>query len=487
MAGGTWSTSSPPVRAGAYFNFLAALQAAATAGIGGTCAVIGTADWGPIGEVTPITSSGGFEQKFGRNNVGTLRDAVFAALDGFDEGGASTVLAYRAAVPAAAFAAVTINDATIPWLVVTAKYKGARGNNFTVVIQTNAIDATKKDLILYESGIELERFTGITNTNTAFADFITAQASQNITAAITGTGARAGVNVASTPLVSGNSGTAITGTEVTAAQGIFREQYFDSIVLADVADETILDAFATYIDVDLNLRGKRCFGVIGGLAAETFAEAKSRSILATGGDVGADSYNVVNIGATDVKRLSDGVILPTSKVAARLAGAIAGTGFRRALTNLRWTGYQVVTPLSDAQYTDAINTGIVTFSNDAIDRVVIEMGVTTLNTVNLTDRPSVNKKIRNVAVQHFIEKTLNRVARDDYLGTLVNTDTGQKDLAVSFLQFLKSLEDRGALKARQSTVELDTQFDNSGNAVYLKYSIVHAETVERIFSTVRVR
>jgi hypothetical protein len=75
---GTWSTATPPVRPGAYFNFVAAAAAAVSPGATGRTAVMGTATWGPENTVFEVSSQGAFDAQQG-TDAGTLRDAVLAA------------------------------------------------------------------------------------------------------------------------------------------------------------------------------------------------------------------------------------------------------------------------------------------------------------------------------------------------------------------------------------------------------------------------
>jgi hypothetical protein len=486
MPGGTWNPSAPPVRMGAYFNFLAALQQAVSPGQSGRCVIVGTGSWGPVGTVVEVGSQALFDQTFGAG-TGTLRDGVLAAFGGFDEvGGATTVLCYRAALPSAAAATATVNAGdSSPGITLTAKYKGTRGNNFSYVIQTNTVDSSKKDLLLFESGVLLESLEGIVNTNTAFAAAVTA-GSQYLAAATQGAGARAMQNVTSTPLAGGSDGSAITITEVSAALALLKGLNFNTIALSGINDTAMQKAFVTWADAEVNARGLRSFAFIGGANDETYAAAKLRSI-GSGSDVNANSINVVNVGASDLIRLVDGVQINGSQLACRLAGAQASIGFRRSLTNVRLTGYQVKAPLTDSQYVDAINNGVLTLSNDTPTRVQIELGVTSLATPDLGSKPKASQKIRNVAVQHFIETTLTRVAKDGYIGSMPNSSVAQNDLIVSFQKFLEALEDQGALQRGTSVAELDTNYVSTGNAVFVKFSIVHLDTVERIFTTVRVR
>lgn len=484
--GGVWNTSSPPERSGAYFNFSAALTAAVASGVVGRTAVVGTADWGPVGLARQVTSQGEYEAAYGISTNGTLRDAALGALDGVDGNGAGSVLAYRAAGSAKANSAVTLNDGSaVAALVVTAKYPGTRGNNFTVTVQTNG---SNKDLILYESGVELERWENVTSgNNDAFVTAINTTApSKYITVATTGSAPRALVNVSASPLIGGNSGLTLVAGDYTAALGVMAQQDFDTIALANTTDDTILDSFAGWLR-DRNEEGKRSFGVIGGLAAETLVTAQARSTEYDGaGTYRATAQNLINLGATDLRRLSDDRVFSTAELAPRVAGAVAAIGFSRSLTHMTLTGYQVNSPLTPANYTAAQQTGVLTFTNDTTERVFISSQTTALKSTNTTDRPAGARKIRTVAICHFIENTLSRIAGDLYLGGLANDATGRNDLVGSFVRFLRDLETQRVLEPGTTEVQLDDRFVQTGDAVYLAYKITPVGTVERIFSSVQV-
>jgi hypothetical protein len=498
--GGTWNSSSPPARTGAYFNFSAALQAAISSGVVGTTVVIGTGDWGLVGGAREITGNGDYNAEYGVSTNGTLRDGVLGALDGFDDGGAGRVLAMRVAGSAKVKGTCVLDDGSaVDALTLTAKYEGARANNFHFTVQTNAVNGSNKDLILYESGVELERWENVTGgTNSNFVTAINTTApSKFITAAVAGAGARALANIVGViggtgaigtvgGGVAGNSGLTITSADVVAALGVVGNQVFDTIALANITDDTTLDAFVAWLR-DRNETGKRCFGVIGGAAAELMSAAKTR---ATEYD-GAATYrqaalNLVNLGFTDLRRLSDDVVLSTALLAPRFAGHLAAVGFTRDMTNVRWTGYQVNTVTTPSNFVDAQNSGVVMFDNDTTTRVSIESGVNSLITTNADTRHPAMKEIRNVAIMHFIENTLSRVAKDLYLGSLANDEAGRKDLVGSFGMFLKDLEALKALQPGQSEVVLDDTYQQTGDAVYLRYGVKFQGVVKRIFSTVQI-
>ena len=507
MPGGSWSTDAPPILPGTYFNFIAALQAAVTSGVTGTAAIIGTSNWGPAGQVVTLLSQGELEQVYGRNATGTLPGAVLSALDGFDPGGAAAVLAIRAAGTGALAATAKLNDATTPAITLTAKYLGARPSTWTLKVQTNAITPANKDLILYESGVELERWENVASGyNDGFVAAINASNSPFVTATIAGAASRALVNITGVVAgtgsfgvgsggVAGNDGAALTAGDIGTALDLLAEYEYQALALADISDDAILDVFAAWVE-ERNDAGQRFFGVIGGPAAEPLAggapSAAARSVEydAPANHKGACAINLVNIGGFDVRNVEDGAIVPPRQIAPRLAGALATLGLTRSLTNMRWSGYQVVTPLSVVQQEASVKQGVLTMENDGNSRVRILQDVSTLLTTNTstTDpRPAAHKKVRNVAIDHFIQTTLDDVVRDTYMGTLPNTPTGRRDLAASFLGFLQGLEEQSMLQSGESMVELDEAFVQGGNAVFLKGSYIYVGFVERVMTNFRVR
>lgn len=481
---GTWSTVTPPQRPGAYFNFVAAAQAAVTPGATGRTAVMGTATWGPENTPYEVSTQAAFDAQQG-TDAGTLRDAVLSAFDGFDGSGASTVIAYRLVGSAGAKATLTLTDGSAAAaLVLTAKYKGTRGNGFQAVVQANAVVGANKDLILYEDGVEVERWSNVTlGYNQNFVTAInTTSPSKYVTAAVSGASSRTVKNYIlgdNALLTAGDDGTTLS-TEITAAQTALEPVVFDAIAFPVLSDnnDTKMDTFVAWVKNQNDVAGKRIIGFIGGLAAEDYTTgALARSVE-------YDSGYIVNLGCTDLKRISDGTVFSTAQVAARLAGCVSGLGLRRAVTNMKLTGWQVNNSLGLTQITSALTDGIVVFSNDSVNRIRVEAGVTSLRTVTTT-QPVQYKKIRNVVTAGYIQNVLTNVANDQYVGAIANTATGRRDLVGNFLAFLKTLEDASVLQSG-SQASLDDSYVQGGNAVYISFSIGFVDAIERIFTTVKL-
>ena len=512
--GGVWSTGSLPTRAGPYFDFVAALQQALTTGVVGTAAVIGTADWGPLGVAETVNGLGPYQSIYSSSTNGTLSEGVLGALDGFDGGGAGQALAYRIAGESAKAGSVelkgTVEAEEKVTLVLTALYKGARANNFTITIQTNANNAENKNLILYESGVELERWENVVKgyngnfvtaiNTTAPSKYIKAEAKEgneramkNIVGVISGAGGFSG----------GNSGLTVTTENFSTALGVLSSQEFDSIALANVTTAKTLDTFVAWLR-DRNAQGIRTFGVIGGKEGDTLSEAHGRLIASeappkegTGYSDGKETngqytygkvaIDLVNLGATDLRRLADKAVLSTAQLATRYAGTLARVGFTRAMLGITWTGYQVNDPLTPSAYTEAGEDGVVCFANNDTQTISIDNSQSALLTTDEKERLAAFKDTRTVAITHFIENTLSRTARNSYIGVLANNQTSRNEVIGSFLQFLKDLEIANALQPGTSTVELDDSFVQGSDELFLRYGIQPLGVIKRIFSTVRVQ
>ena len=196
--------------------------------------------------------------------------------------------------------------------------------------------------------------------------------------------------------------------------------------------------------------------------------------------------DLVNLGATDVRRLSDSTVLSTAQLASRYAGTLARVGFTRSMLGITWSGYQVNDPLTGAAYTEAGQDGVVCFANNDTTTVSIDNAQSALLTTDENERLVAFRKTRTVAIAHFIENTLRTVSRNLYIGVIANNQTGRNNIIGAFLQFLKNLETAGALQAGTSTVEVDDSYVQGSDELFLRYAIKPQGVVERIFSTIRV-
>jgi hypothetical protein len=486
---------------------MAAVSQAVAPGPQGVVALIGTAAWGPANAAEYIANQGVLEQTYSTIAEGTLHDAALDAFLGFDLGGATQVLAYRAAaIGTVATATCVLKDGSAnPALTLVAKYPGDRPTiGWSVVVSTNPVNSGNKDLAIFENGVLLESYTNIVGgTAGAFAAAInnaiaagvesylaaanvssgeSAVALANVAGSVGGSGSF-GVGSGG---VAGNSGLTLTVGDITAALNVLGQYPFDAIALCDIIDGPTQTAFNAWLETYNQGTGLRTFGIIGGDLGEGLSTAFARSF----GGAPNGNYNnpdLINLGVTDLRRLSDGVVFRTAKLAPKVAGALASASISRALTGITLSGYQVANAPAPATYVSALSEGVLLFENVDIDTIMISSDVTSL--VNVATSPYVSdtplhQKARNVAIDHFIQNSMKTVGQKD-IGSLLNTDTGRKNFIGVVLDFLKALETQQVLEPG-STVMTDAHFQSVGTAMFLALTIQYIEAVERFLFTVRV-
>ena len=166
---GVWTqdqVGAATTRPGFYANFQVTALAAITGAGAGTVLLASTSDWGTptAAGVEPVefTTLGEVNTEFGIDtSLVTAQPAKLAAQMALTAG-APLVKFMMLATGSAAIATKTLADTTgapINVIRLDAKKKGARGNEFKVTVAANAVDATLKDVKLYEQTTLLRTWT----------------------------------------------------------------------------------------------------------------------------------------------------------------------------------------------------------------------------------------------------------------------------------------------------------------------------------------
>jgi len=474
MAGGTFSTATPPNDPGFYINFESVATAVVTGGTNGVVLVPFTADWGPEATFVSVTSAAGYDATFSSSTSGTGRSAVVGALKGMGtRPGASSVLCYRLVGSTGSKGTLALRNAadSEDFVTLTAKYKGARTANWTVSVQANPINSGERDLIIYENSVEIERHSNLSAT--APANWVSSITSSYVDVAV---GAATDVDTVTGVSfdTDGDSGLSVTGSEYTAFQSAAESQTFNVVSPANLTDDTIRSAMVTWC-ASRNTSGQRFMLVIGGAAGETMDDAVTRSTT-------ADNENVVSIGYTDLYD-SDENTISTAEFAPRLAGVIADASVSRSITQQRITDVTLkVVPTAD-DLAEAYAGGVVTLVSDSVSPR-IHQDMTTYTSNSLSKPRAEFGKIKAVRTHQQIESDLSRAAANGWLGgDNVNIPTVQTVILSGVSGYLQRLQDDGIVN-NGWTVELDATEDNSGNALHLVYSVSTVKSIEQIFNTI---
>lgn len=339
-------------------------------------------DWGPMGvDISSdadrvATSFPEFEQKYGTSDTAGRR-AVLSAFNGIGlpgQGGAGGVIPYRMATADADFATLTLdNTAAADALVLTAAYKGTRGNRLKAVVGDDPQDNTKDRLRILFDGAEVERYTYAPTAIAALAADVNARSVWvSASGAVNGT-ALAVTPAGGTALAGGDDGDVLTGTEYLEALTALQYAQFSVLAFPNLTDAGISATVLAWVQSQENAN-RPVMLVVGGAAGESVSAAITRSATF------ADPH-VVNLG---VGTYHDDLLdrdVSTAELAPRIAGVLAARGRDKALTGAEIGGLSNVgaTGIETDDIRAAIDGGVTVLrrTSSADAELVIAQGVTT--------------------------------------------------------------------------------------------------------------
>lgn len=483
MAGGTWSQTDRPVLPGFYMNFEAAALSAVEAGSQGVVALPVKANWGPVRQFVTITSEQGIYDAFGsdQTNGATAPAALNLALLGKPK----KVLAYRMADAAAAKSSVTLKDSLAAnVLKLEAVYEGTRGNSFSVIVQTNAVDSTKKDIKLLEGTAVLRTFTFAGSSIQAAADAVN-QDSANVWIAATvlapGSGTLAAI--AGAPLTGGNSGiSGIVAADYVKVLSALETQTFNVLALDGVYDTVIQASVAAWTS-RVRGEGKGILTVLGGSAADdTAADAVSKAVARSA------SFNhegIVNVG---VGAVLGSVNYSSAQISAYVAGLIAGQQLSESTTYAAASFSDVTRRWTRSEQETAVKNGVFLLYHDG-QKVKVLRGMNTLISLRQGQNASW-KKVRTIRVMDTINSDLLLTAEDNYIGKVNNTEEGRLALIEASKQYMLTLSRAGVIESATYDVYLDPVYYGTGatltpeaDQVYIKWEAQLTDVMEQIFGT----
>jgi len=397
--------------------------------IGETVAVLITHDWGPLGSELDspevIVSFDEFTERYGDSDT-SGRTAVAEAFIGQGTpgaGGAGAVIPFRMATEDADRATKTIqNTAGTPAdaIVLTARWAGARGNDYTYSIDTDPADNTRHRFRLKFRGVVVETHVYVKAEVAALVDAINRANLGHITAAllVTGTALATGTDVA---LTGGDDGDVLTSDEYLAALAGLEFQPFTILAGQNLTDSGVQASVLSWIQTQ-DEENRPVVWVVGGDDDETLDDAISRT------DALADIH-VVNFG---VGTYHDDVLdkdLSTAQLAPRIAGCLAALGKKSALTAAELGGLHIVggTGISTEDAKVAAQRGVTvairTESPDADIRIA--RGLTTFtDTTDVAHPLSVFSEPRFIRVMDLFVRDMKLWGDRVVIGKLpVNQDT----------------------------------------------------------------
>lgn len=472
MSMGAWKPSDIKRRPGLYNRFISSAMARISAGPRGIVGMPIRSDWGPIGEIVEILSEKDIENTFGTGGTTYLLKRILLAGKRYKP---NKIVTYRMASTAAKAASVSI-DGKISF---TAKYKGIRGNQFSVTISPNLIDESNMDVKVYEGATLLSTYTAEKSDIDSLVNSINSDKAAVVTARKLGDAEL--TSIANTPLTGGNSGSELTVSNYLDALEAFEPILINLFVLDGVTDSSILLSVQNWVQ-RVREQGKEVMFVQGG----SHEDDKNPSI----GDqrsIAANYEGVVNV---TVGTISGENRFNSAETACQIAGLIAGCPINKSVTYKELEEVDDVTvQLSNEQITAALNMGSLVLVKDVDAEtgtvsVKVEQGINTLTTYP-EGRSQKFSKIRVIRTLDAIDYDTGRWAAQNVIGELDNTPDGRATLISGIKLYLETLANQNAI-SNDFLVGLDADFVTEGDTVYLATKLLPVDSIERIFNSIYV-
>ncbi|OAB25896.1 phage tail sheath protein [Paenibacillus macquariensis subsp. defensor] len=438
MAGGTFVTQNK-VRPGVYIETSSVPKPLGTLGERGITALALTLPWGPAKQLIAVEA--------GADTFNVL---------GYDITDASLLLVKESLKRAKTLLLYRLNEgvkatATLSTLIVTAKYGGTRGNDISVIIQTNIDDPAKFDVNTLVSG---------TVVNTQIVSGITGLVS-NDWVVFSGTGTL--TVTAGLPLKGGTDGV-VTNADHTAFLAAVELLDFNTVGLTtDEAQlKSVYTAFVKRLRED---EGKKVQAVVPNYPI-------------------ADYEGVISVKNGVV--LSDGTTLTNAQAVAWVAGATAAANVNEALTYSAYDDAVDVTPrYTNTQIIVALNAGefLFTASNG---RAIVEQDINTLHsfTVKKDKRFRKNRVIR---VLDGLANDIKRIFEKFYVGQVDNTSDGRNLLRSESISLFNKYQEINAIQNFDAQNDITFIQGDESDSVYAESFPQPVDSIEKIYLRLKVK
>lgn len=438
MAGGVWSSMNK-VRPGVYINFASERQALGALGERGVVTIPLPLSWGPSKQIITINAGDDTFDVLGYDITAPQLLLIKEALKR-----AKTLLLYR--LNEGVKAGTTIGNMTV-----TAKYGGKRGNDITIVVQSNVDDPGQFDVQTLVDGWEVD-----TQTVSAIEDL-----KGNAWVTFSGTGtleATVGVK-----LTGGDDG------EVTNADYM---DYLAAIELHDfqtmaapVTDETLKGIFVSFVRRLRETEGKKIQVVLPDYPS-------------------ADYEGVISVKNGVI--LVDRTVIDKVKATAWVAGATAGANVNQSLT---YTAYDdaidVDTRYTHSQVEQALLNGEFLFVPSG-GQAIVEQDINTFTSYTLEKGKHFSKN-RVIRVLDGIANDLKRVFEQYYIGKVNNDADGRNLFKNEIINYLNTLQEIGAVQNFDTQNDVKVLPGNDVDSIYVELYVQPTDSVEKIYMKITIR
>lgn len=379
----TYTEGEKKVRPGVYERYSTAGNTAGVGALNGVVALVMAANWGPVDKVTVHETAKSIRATYGTGaNVEAACSLITA--------GASRVYIKR--LNGKNGTAGTIGTKSIGEAVkLDAKYPS--GRTIVAEIKAKVGDAKKKQVVIKEGTTLLENFEFAVDTTNETAAFLEAVAGS---AYITATKLADGLITAGEYELKGADPTNTTADYADAFYAL--EPFSYNVLVTDSIDEDVFANLCAY-EKEAKGNGKKLM-VVGGTTPATDFDTRCTKAAA------CNSEGVVYFGGSWFD--SNGNKVEGAPAIIYVAGVIAATPANKGITHTQIAGAtDVPEKLTNAQYVDAINHGLLLVSAGPEGQVWFDSAINTLVVLS-ADQDEGWKKIRRVKTRYELMDRIDR-------------------------------------------------------------------------------
>lgn len=438
MTGGTWTVQNK-VRPGVYINFNSAPQTLGAVGERGIATMPLSLPWGATKEIMTIEAGENTLQKLGYPVTAPELLLVRESLKR-----AKTLLLYR--VNSGAKATATAGDLTA-----TARHDGTRGNDISIVVESNADNEALFDVKTLVAGVVQDIQAVADVAGLEGNDWVTWNASGALE------------EVAGLPLSGGTNGTA-TSQDYMDYLSAVETQQFNAMALPS-EDAELKSVFASFVRTLREVEGRKATLVVANYPQ-------------------ADYEGVISVKNGVV--LENGTTVTAAQATAWAAGAAAGANANESLTYAAYDGAVDANPrYTNTQTIAALQNGEFLFTQDK-GRAVVEQDINSLTSF-APEKGRHFAKNRVVRVLDAINNDFADVFSSFYIGKVANDADGRNLLRNECVNYLTGLQNIGAIQNFNSDTDIAVSaIAGQTDGVLVELSVQPVDAIEKIHITVEV-
>lgn len=247
---------------------------------------------------------------------------------------------------------------------------------------------------------------------------------------------------------------------------------FNAFVFSDVVSTLSQTTTLAWIKSNREEVGKHFFGIFGGSSTDDLNISIGNTRSTTLKDL--YSINLVTGGAIAGEDYSSAQLTPY------LAGMITGSPINQGITYATTALETVNVRLTPTQIISGIEKGSLMFSDNENGTIIVERGITT----NVGSVIAGSNKIRKTRTNMIIASDITKTANANWVGKINNTPDGQATVIGAVHAYLLEMVRNEVLFAEPLEVSLDTNYQSTGDKMYLYVRYVEVDSAEEFYFTI---